>query len=90
MPGGGFEQCYNTEAAAVADSLLVIANDVVQATNDKQQVAPMLGKLGALPGELGEVETLLADTRYLPSQQFRHATMPDNRLHNSADGGQCV
>ena len=31
---------------------------------DKKQVAPMLGKLGALPGELGEVETLLADTGY--------------------------
>jgi hypothetical protein len=64
MPGGGFEQCYNAQAAVVAGSLLVIASDVVQATNDKQQVAPMLGKLGALPGELGEVETLLADTGY--------------------------
>ena len=64
MPGGGFEQCYNAQAAVAAGSLLVIANDVVQATNDKQQVAPMLGKLGALPGELGEVETLLADTGY--------------------------
>ena len=50
--------------AVVAGSLLVIANDVMQATNDKQQVAPVLGKLGALPGELGEVETLLADTGY--------------------------
>jgi len=64
MPGGGFEQCYNAQAAVAAGSLLVVANDVVQATNDKQQVAPMLGKLGALPGELGKVETLLADTGY--------------------------
>ena len=63
MPGGGFEQCYNAQAV-VAGSLLVVASDVVQATNDKQQVAPMLGKLGGLPGELGEVETLLADTGY--------------------------
>jgi transposase len=64
MPGGGFEQCYNAQAAVAAGSLLVVANDVVQATNDKQQVEPMLGKLGALPEELGEVETLLADTGY--------------------------
>ena len=64
MPGGGFEQCYNAQAAVAAGSLLVIANDVVQATNDKQQVVPMLGKLAALPGKLGEVETLLADTGY--------------------------
>ena len=62
--GGGFEQCYNAQATVAAGSLLVIANDVVQATNDKQQVAPMLGKLGSLPGELGEIETLLADTGY--------------------------
>jgi transposase len=64
MPGGGFEQCYNAQAAVAAGSLLVVANDVVQATNDKQQVEPMLGKLGALPEELGEVATLLADTGY--------------------------
>ena len=63
-PGGGFEQCYNAQAAVAAGSLLVVANDVVQATNDKQQLQPMLGKLGALPEELGDVETLLADTGY--------------------------
>jgi transposase len=64
MPGGGFEQCYNAQAAVAAGCLLVVAADVVQAANDKQQVAPMLNRLGALPGELGEVETLLADTGY--------------------------
>lgn len=64
VPGGGFEQCYNAQAAVAAGCLLVIATDVVQASNDKQQVAPMLDRLGALPEELGEVETLLADTGY--------------------------
>jgi transposase len=64
VPGGGFEQCYNAPAAVAAGSLLVVVNDVVQATNDKQQLQPMLDKLGALPAELGEVETLLADTGY--------------------------
>ena len=64
MPGGGFKQCYNAQAAVAAGSLLVVANDVVQATNDKQQLQPMLGRLGALPEELGDVETLLADTGY--------------------------
>jgi hypothetical protein len=42
----------------------VVANGVVQATNDKQQIEPMLGKLGALPEALGKAETLLADTGY--------------------------
>jgi len=64
VPGGGFEQCYNAQAMVAAGSLLVVANDVVQTTNDKQQIEAMLGKLGALPEELGEVETLLADTGY--------------------------
>jgi transposase len=63
-PGGGFEQCYNAQAAVTAGSLLVIATDVVQASNDKQQVVPMLAKLDTLPDELGAIETLLADTGY--------------------------
>lgn len=42
----------------------MVANDVVQATNDKQQLQPLLGKLGALPAELGRAEALLADTGY--------------------------
>ena len=61
MAGGGFEQCYNAQAAVEAGSLLVVVADVVQAPNDKQQVEPMLDKIGALPDELGEPETLLAD-----------------------------
>ena len=64
VAAGGFEQCYNAQAVVAADSLLVVAGDVVQAPNDKQQVQPMLGALAALPGELGKAETLLADTGY--------------------------
>jgi hypothetical protein len=64
VAGGGFEQCYNAQAAVAADSLLVIAADVVQAPNDKQQLAPMVSKIDALPAELGEPETLLADNGY--------------------------
>ena len=64
VAGGGFEQCYNAQAAVAADSLLVVAADVVQAPNDKQQLAPMLSKLAALPAVLGEAETLLADNGY--------------------------
>jgi hypothetical protein len=64
VAGGGFEQCYNAQAAVAAGSLLVVAVDVVQAPNDTQQLEPMLGKIGALPEDLGEPETLLADTGY--------------------------
>jgi transposase len=64
VAGGGFDQCYNAQAAVAAGSLLVVATDVVQAPNDKQQVEPMLEKIGALPEALGKVEHLLADTGY--------------------------
>ena len=64
VAGGGFDQCYNAQAAVAAGSLLVVASDVVQAPNDKQQVEPTLDKLGALTCELGKAEALLADTGY--------------------------
>src|SRR3954469_10477391 len=64
VAGGGFEQCYNAQAVVAAGSLLVVAADVVQAANDKQQLAPMLGKIDTLPAELGRPETLLADSGY--------------------------
>jgi len=64
VAGGGFEQCYNAQAVVSVDSLLVVAADVVQAANDKQQLQPMLNKIAVLPDALGEVETLLADNGY--------------------------
>jgi transposase len=64
VAGGGFEQCYNAQAVVAAESLLVIAAAVVQAPNDKQQIAPMLEKIEALPEQLGRPETLLADNGY--------------------------
>ena len=69
VAGGGFEQCYNAQAVVAAGSLL--AADVCQATNDKRQLAPMLGKLAALPADLGKPETLLADTGYFSAANVR-------------------
>jgi transposase len=64
VAGGGFEQAYNAQAAVAAGSLLVLATDVVQAANDKEQMAPALARLGRLPETLGRTETLLADSGY--------------------------
>jgi transposase len=64
VAGGGFEQCYNAQAAVAEDSLLVVATDVVQAPNDKQQLEPVLGKIAGLPAELGKVGELLGDNGY--------------------------
>ncbi len=64
VAGGGFEQCYNAQAAVAADSLLVVAVDVSQAPNDKQQLAPMLDRIAGLPDDFGRPDTLLADAGY--------------------------
>ncbi|HZB55028.1 MAG TPA: IS1182 family transposase [Reyranella sp.] len=64
VAGGGFEQAYNAQAAVATGSLLVVATDVVQAANDKEQVQPMLDRLGRLPAALDKPETLLADSGY--------------------------
>jgi hypothetical protein len=64
VAGGGFEQCYNAQAVVAEGSLLVVATDVTQAPNDKQQLEPMLNKINELPEALGKAETLLADNGY--------------------------
>jgi len=64
LAGGGFGQCHNAQAVVTAGSLLVVATDVVQAPNDKQQLTPMLGQLAGLPRALGKAETLPADGGY--------------------------
>lgn len=65
VAGGGFDQCYNAQALVAAGSLLVVANEVTQAANDKEQLEPMIQKLDALPPVLGQAEQLLADNGYL-------------------------
>jgi transposase len=65
VAGGGFDQCYNAQALVATDSMLVVATEVTQAANDKEQLVPMLEKLEALPEELGRAECILADNGYL-------------------------
>ncbi len=64
VSGGGFEQCYNPQAVVMQDSMLVAVAFVTQATNDKQQVAPMLQGLSELPECMPEVEGLALDTGF--------------------------
>jgi transposase len=64
VAGGAFEQCYNAQAIVDTDTMLVVVPQVVQAANDKQQVAPMLEKLQALPEGLNQPEQCLADAGY--------------------------
>jgi transposase len=42
---GSFEQCYNAQAAVDAKKQIIVANDVTQDANDKQQMKPVVEKL---------------------------------------------
>ncbi len=74
VAGGGFEQCYNAQAAVAADSLLVVAADVSQAPNDKGQLVPMLDKIAELPDDLGQPDALLADAGYFSEANVEAGT----------------
>lgn len=64
VAGGGFEQCYNAQAAVDTDTMLIVATHITQAANDQRQLTPVLSTLNALPEDLGEVTRLLADSGY--------------------------
>jgi len=64
VAGGGFEQAYNAQAAVATGSLLVVAHDVVQAANDKEQLQPMLAQLQECKEQLGQPAVLIADNGY--------------------------
>jgi hypothetical protein len=55
VAAGGFEQCYNAQAAVDADTLLVVAQGLIQTDNDEQEIVSMLAELKALPASLGQV-----------------------------------
>ena len=62
--GGGFDQCYNAQAAVDTDSMLIVAGFVTQAGNDSQQIVPMLEVLARRQEQLGQIGQVLADTGY--------------------------
>jgi transposase len=64
VAGGGYEQAYNAQAAVDAPTMLVLANHVTQAPNDKEQVVPMLALMQAQSAALGQANSVLADTGY--------------------------
>jgi hypothetical protein len=73
VAGGGFDQCYNAQAAVATGSLLIVANDLTQAANDKRQLKPMIDKLKALPTpSVGRVKRVLADSGYASEANVEH------------------
>ena len=72
VPGGGFDQCYNAQASVDVDSLLIVGQHLSQHPNDKQEIAPALAALTALPETLGTVDGVLADAGYFSQGNVEH------------------
>ena len=77
VSGGGFDQCYNAQAAVDAESMLILAPHVTQACNDKEQVEPMVTKVLANPEGLNRPETWLADTGYYSEKNVETCVAAD-------------
>src|SRR3990172_5749435 len=57
----GFQQCYNAQAAVTVGTQLIVAADVVQAANDKQQLHPLVEQGIA---NVGVPDGVVADSGY--------------------------
>jgi len=72
VSGGGFEQCYNAQASVDVETILIVGRHLSQNPNDKLEIEPALAALDALPGCLGTVDALLADTGYYSGANVDH------------------
>ena len=79
MPGanGDFVQGYNAQAVVAQESHMVVATQVSQATNDKQEVEPALNELKKVEEELGKPEVLVADAGYHSKENVERCVEQD-------------
>jgi len=69
---GGFDQAYNAQASVDVDSMLIVENHITQQSNDKLELGPAVESLCSLPGSLGRVDALSADTGYFSRNNVEH------------------
>lgn len=70
VSGGGFEQCYNAQAAVEVESRLIVGQRVSDAPNDKEQLVPSLAAVVATAGPVAEV---LIDSGFVSEAAVRAA-----------------
>jgi len=74
-----FQQSYNCQAAVDGKAQVVVAVDVVQQANDKQQLVPMVQRMEqALGGEMPE--SLSADNGYFAGEEIKKLEKKTNLL----------
>jgi transposase len=65
-----FEQCYNAQAAADAESQVIVAADVTQDANDKRQMEPMIEQVKSNTGRTPEEAS--ADSGYFSEDNVKY------------------
>jgi len=65
---GGFEQCYNAQAAVEVSSMLIVGQHVTDQANDKQQLVPTLAVISPVIGQVGNA---LVDSGYFSEAAVR-------------------
>jgi len=69
----GWQQAWNAQMAVDMDSHLIVGGHISQAPNDKQQLAPTLDALEALPEQLGTLQRITADSGYYSEDNITEA-----------------
>ena len=72
----GFQQCYNAQVAATVGSQFIVAAEVVNAANDKQQLQPMVAQVVT---NVGEPDGVIADSGYFSEANVHALEQRDGR-----------
>lgn len=78
-----FEQAYNAQAVVDGEAQIIVAADVTQAANDKQQLGPMLAQVEQNTGE--KPQKALADAGYFSEEAVTEEPLKDVDLYVSPD-----
>jgi transposase len=79
----GFEQSYNAQAAVDGAGQIIVAADVTQQTNDKQQLVPMFSQVKENVGRMPKRGS--ADAGYFGEEQLTDENLKDRELYVPPD-----
>ena len=70
----GWQQAWNLQSCVDMNSYMIVGGTITQATNDKQQLKPVLDQIKGLPDQLGTMKNLAADAGYFSEDNVKLVT----------------
>ena len=91
-----FEQCYNAQAAVDSANQIILAAEVTQEPNDKEQLVPVMGKVEENVGQMPDAAS--ADSGFFSEAAVQDESLkgvelyvpPDRQKHGSASAAPVV